>query len=359
MRNIIFAACLMLLSFASEAKEVIKGSDTRVTYIGRTETVAETVSFDWSGVTSIVTFKGTSLELEYSDSGCSYINIWIDEEPSAGNSRTVKLGESGRTTIASGLRKGVHTATIQKRTEGKEGRLSFHSFETDGTFLQSRELKERKIEFIGDSYTCGYGTESASRYDKFLAETENCNLTYAAIAGRYFDADIVLVSHSGRGIARNYNSLEPGVTMVTKYSQTYDESVEPTWNASSYTPDIVVIYLGTNDFSKGLQPSLENWTKEYGILLAKIRSNYGEEVPVLCVASKASPLMGSYVEHAVMTSGMKNVHWTSIQDTAHNDHSDLGAADHPNYSGQRKVASCIIPYISTLTGWDMPFKPYK
>ena len=359
MRNIVLTASLLLAFLTLEAKEQIKGSDPRITYVGRTEVLGESVSFDWSGVTGIITFKGTSLELEYSDSGCSYINVWIDEEPSARNGRTVRLGEEGTISIACGLKKGTHTVTIQKRTEGKEGRLCFSAFHTDGEFLQSRELKERKMEFIGDSYTCGYGTESGSRYDKFLAETENCNLTYAAIAGRYFDADITLVSHSGRGVARNYNSIEPGITMVSKYSQTYDECEEPQWNPSPFTPDIVVIYLGTNDFSKGLQPSLEKWTREYGKLLTKVRNNYGENVPILCVASKASSLMGSYVEHAVTTSGIANVHWTSIQEAAHNDGSDLGAADHPNYSGQRKVASCVIPYISTLTGWDMPFKPYE
>jgi hypothetical protein len=69
--------------------------------------------------------------------------------------------------------------------------------------------------------------------------------------------------------------------------------------------------------------------------------------------------MGDYVEHAVTESGISNVHWTSIQASAHNNENDLGAAYHPNYAGQRKVASCVIPYISTLTGWDMPFKPYE
>ena len=359
MKRMIILAALLLACPAMSAKEDMNGDDSRITYIGRTESVDGKTSFDWSGVTMIVTFSGTSLEMDCSDSGWSYLNIWVDEEPRPSSGRILRLGDDCRTTLASGLRKGNHTAVIQKRTEGKEGMITVNSFHTDGRFMQSRALKDRRIEFIGDSYTCGYGTESASRYDKFLAETENCNLTYAAIAGRYFDADIVHISHSGRGIARNYNNLEPGVTMVKKYSQTHDERETPEWDASGFVPDIVVIYLGTNDFSKNMQPSLSSWTTEYGKLLAKVRSNYGPEVPILCVASKADRLLGDYVRQAVEESGITNVHWTAIQKAAHNDGSDLGAADHPNYSGQRKVASCIIPYISTLTGWDMPFKPYE
>ena len=358
-KRIIIIINLLLASLSISAKEEVKGSDSRITYIGRTEIISDTVSFDFSGVTSIVTFHGTSLELEYSDTGCSYINVWVDEIPAATNSNTIKLGDKGTISLVSGLKKGIHTVTIQKRTEGKEGKLSYISFCTNGHFIQSRGIKDRKIEFIGDSYTCGYGTESNSRYDKFLAETENCNLTYAAIIGRYFDADISLISHSGRGIARNYNSMDPGVTMVSKYSQTFDEYTHPEWDSSAFIPNIVVIYLGTNDFSKNLQPSLEKWTEEYSRLLKQIRNNYGEEVPILCVASKASNLLADYVKHAVTSSCFNNIHWTAIQESAHNDENDLGAADHPKYSGHRKVASCIIPYISTLTGWDMPFKPYE
>lgn len=359
MKKFLALSLLLIVSHTIIAKELINGDDPRLTYIGRTHSQNNTMSFDWSGVTCIITFNGTSLDMHYSDSGCSYINVWVDTTPSAQNGTTIKLGGEGTISLAEGLKKGHHTVTIQKRTEGKEGMLNLHTFKTDGVFLQSRELKDRKIEFIGDSYTCGYGTESASRYDKFLAETENCNLTYAAIAGRYFDADITLISHSGRGIARNYNNIAPGETMTKKYSQTFDEIETPEWNASGFIPNIVVIYLGTNDFSKRIQPSLSSWIKEYKNLLIKIRNNYGEQVPILCVASKADRLLGEYVEQAVIESGIFNVHWTSIQDSAHNDSSDLGAADHPNYAGQRKVASCIIPYISTLTGWEMPFKAYE
>lgn len=125
---------------------------------------------------------------------------------------------------------------------------------------------------------------------------------------------------------------------------------------SGYKPDIVVIYLGTNDFSVGLQPTMDRWCEEYLKLLREIRAYYGENVPILCVASKANELMGDYVEEVVRRFGDKNVSWTSIQKDAHNDTTELGSAWHPNYAGHRKVALCMIPYISTLTGWDLPLK---
>ena len=59
---------------------------------------------------------------------------------------------------------------------------------------------------------------------------------------------------------------------------------------------------------------------------------------------------------AVEKSDVKNVYWTDIHDMAHNRESDLGSSSHPNHAGMRKVASCMIPYIATITGWDMPLK---
>lgn len=350
----------LLLSCLSLTAATIPGSDSKVTYMGRTLVEGSAVSFDWSGTTLRIKFSGTSLKMFCTQDGADWFNVWIDRTPVAKEDSKFKTEAGEQTvTLCSGLKKGVHTVTVQKRTEGEQGCITVTGFETDGTFLSPDEPNLRHIEFIGDSYTCGYGTESAGREDPFRPEEENCNLTYAAIIGRYFDADITLVSHSGRGIIRNYGDYDPSDTMTKKYSQVFDQHRQDIeWDASEceFTPDIVVIYLGTNDFSTGKQPSIESWCSNYRTLIGEVRRNYGEFVPILCVASKASPMMHQYVQTAAETCGYGNVHWTSIQQDAHNDVSDLGASWHPNYAGHRKVASCMIPYIATLTGWDMPFK---
>lgn len=40
-----------------------------------------------------------------------------------------------------------------------------------------------------------------------------------------------------------------------------------------------------------------------------------------------------------------------------NQTTDLGSAWHPNYSGQKKIAMSLIPYVSTVTGWELTGKP--
>lgn len=337
-------------------------SSDLINYTGRIQKSGDKVSFDWSGVTAHIKFKGTQLSMKCSDTGCDYINVWIDKVPCPVQDAVIELkGDNLEICLCNSLKRDVHDVHIQKRTEGEQGCITIDDFFTDGHILQAEGGRTRNIEFVGDSYTCGFGTEGADRDQPFRAREENCNLAYGVILGRFFDADVSLVSHSGRGISRNYDDSDPGNTMVVRYGRTFDGNPDIKWDAgkSSYKPDIVVIYLGTNDFSTGRQPALGRWCADYANLLSQIRENYGKGTPILCVASKADEKMGDYVEEAVRRSGIDNVHWTSIQAAAHNDESELGSSYHPNYKGQRKVAFCMAPYISTLTGWELPAKPLE
>ena len=337
-------------------------SDSRIEYTGRTLTEGTDVSFDWSGTYVRVRFNGPYLAMKCSDTKNSWFNLWVDKEMSPKeDSRFLIAAKDTVIVLAEGLGKGPHEVLIQKRTEGEQGRVTIHSFISEGELIQADGRKERHIEFIGDSYTCGYGTESASGNDPFLPETENCNLTYATIAARYFGADYNLVSHSGQGICRNYDDYRPGYNMPDRYSQTFDEDPDSRWTAdmAPYRPDIVVIYLCTNDFSTARQPHETIFAGRYIELLRKVKANYGEDIPILCMASNVTPFSFDYIRNACMMSGLKNVSYMGMTTNVHNHTTDLGASAHPNYKGQIKVASNIIPYISSITGWEMEEKLYK
>ena len=360
----VLGLCLTTGLSAKKAKEYKEtpASDSRIEYTGRTLVEGTDVSYDWSGVYLRVRFNGPSLAVKCSDTKNCWFNLWVDKPmgPEA-DGKFLVAAKDTVIVLAEGLGKGEHEVILQKRTEGEQGRFTVHSFLSEGEILQAAGRRERHIEFIGDSYTCGYGTESGDKDDPFLAETENCNLTYAAITSRYFGADFNLVSHSGQGIARNYDDYGQGYNMPDRYSQTFDESKETLWNAkeAAYTPDVVVIYLCTNDFSTARQPHEEIFAGRYIELLKKVKANYGEEIPILCMASNVTPFSFDYIRNACMMSGLKNVYCLGLTKGVHNYEDDLGASWHPNYQGHIKVASCMIPYISTLTGWDMEEKAYK
>ena len=365
--RIILTLVGLTISIGLSAKKVKEysetpASDTRIEYTGRTLVKGTDVSYDWSGVWFRVKFTGPYLAMKCSDTKNSWFNQWTDKEMGPQADRKFIVGAKDTLIVlAEGLGKGEHEIILQKRTEGEQGRFTVHSFVTEGEILQAEGRKPRHIEFIGDSYTCGYGTESNDRNDPFLAETENCNLTYAAIAARYFDADFNLVSHSGQGICRNYDDFRPGYNMPDRYSQTFDESKEVIWNASDapYRPDLVVIYLCTNDFSTARQPHETIFAGRYIELLKKVKANYGADMPILCLASNVTPFSFDYIRNACMMSGLSNLTYVGLTKGIHNETDELGASWHPNYKGHKKVASCMIPCISTRTGWEMEEKPYR
>lgn len=118
-----------------------------------------------------------------------------------------------------------------------------------------KAARDRVLEFVGDSFTCGYGTLSHRASDPFTPETEDCGKSYAGILSRHFGADHWIIAHSGMGVARNYGDNVPGWYMPDRYRQTFDEKKQPAWNGQAYgiKPALTAIYLATNDVSSRKQ----------------------------------------------------------------------------------------------------------
>ena len=224
MKKLLFLAAMMLLTTTVFA-ETIPANDSRVTYVGRTLVEGTDVSFDWTATYFRIAFSGKSLTMRASDTKWdadaekaatrhNYYNVWIDSPTSAEPHRIIEV--AGNDTVIELIdpdylkksRRAVHEVIVQKRTEGEQGKTTIHAFATDakGQFFPAEKLRERQLEFIGDSYTCGYGIDALSRKERFSPETENASRSYAGIVSRYFGADYVAIAHSGMGIARNYNS---------------------------------------------------------------------------------------------------------------------------------------------------------
>lgn len=369
--TVTLCALALNIAFQASARNTsVPASDSRITWVGRTLASNDgSVSFDWSATYARISFEGNELAIKASDTHKNYFNVWIDKPMAAepdkvisveGKEKTITLADKGDFKKMYGKKSpDTHTVIIQKRTEGEQGRTTVKEFITDGELTQAEGLKERMIEFIGDSYTCGYGTENSVSADPYKPETQNSSKTYAAIVARYFDCDFVTVSHSGQGVVRNYDDAIKGTNMTVRYSQTFDEDKGSVWEAgaSGFSPALTVIYLGTNDFSTGKQPSKGLFISTYIELMRKVKANYGEAHPILCVASKCDEELFDYVREAVAACGLTGISYSGFFNGIHYDNdSELGASWHPNYKAHKKLAYALIPYISTLTGWEIQDK---
>lgn len=359
MKRLFLLALLLTGARGLAAREYTEfpAASPQIRYVGRTLVTDDGVSFDWSGTSFECRFTGRSFAVRVSDTKKNYYNLTVDGVPAG----TVALcGRDSLIVLASGLGRGEHTLRMQKRTEGEQGRTTLHAVRLDrgGRLLDAPPAPGRHIEFIGNSLTCGYGTEGLSADEPFKAETENCDKSFSCIIARYFGADCTLISHSGQGAARNYGyerSTSP-VTMADRIGRTFDTDETRAWNFadSPYRPDIVVINLGTNDFSTPPHPTREEFRAAYLQILATLRGAYGDRTPILCVAPGVEEPAFAYIREICDEAPYPNLAFAAVLPGYCNDGSDLGSSAHPNYTGQRKMAMLLIPYVSTLTGWSIP-----
>ncbi len=353
--SLMFATDLL---FAEGYRE-LPASTPEIAYTGRIKKGNNgSVSFNWSGTYLEFKFYGEYCAVKVSDTKKNFYNLFIDGEE---RGVITTFGKDSIIVLAQSLPIGEHSVKLQKRTEGEQGTTTLHSFIIDkqGYMMPNNKKRFRHIEFIGNSITCGYGTEGIVKNEPFRPETENCNLAYGAIISRFFDADYTFISHSGRGAARNYGDTVTlsAVTMRDLMMGTFDENIKDTWNFRDYTPQLVVINLGSNDFSTRPHPSKDEFVGEYKKIIKNIRSKYGD-IKILCVAPPKGDAF-DYIREMVSSYKDSNIAFAAYLNGVYNLTNDLGASGHPNYRGQIKIAMTLIPHISSLMGWDMEDKVIK
>ncbi len=347
---------------APAAKSYRADDADAVRIVGRTLVQPDgSVSFDWSGVYAETVVDGAkAVDLHASGTGKNYFDVTVDGRP-AGQIKVASADTVIR--VASNLPKGRHTIAIRKRTEGETGRTTFHSFELpQGGTMTATAPRGRHIEFIGNSLSAGFGTDSNDPRAPFTPETESCNLAYSTIVPRYFDADYTIIAHSGRGAVRNYgDSVRVSRNaMRHKFLQTFDEDTTVRWTFEGYRPDLVVINLGANDFSTEPHPYRSEFVNAYSEIIDSIMAKYGPETPILSVMPYAidaqiEPMFADIMER----NSKANIHFIRMPMDYLNWDNDRGAVWHPNYQGQKKMAMMLIPYVATITGWDFPTKPVE
>ncbi len=98
-----------------------------------------------------------------------------------------------------------HNLTIYKTTEAHSGNILFAGTTAKLTSITSK--KKKKIEFIGDSITCGAASDASDvPCDKGeYFDHHNGYYAYGPTLSRAIDVDYLLSSVSGYGIYRNWN----------------------------------------------------------------------------------------------------------------------------------------------------------
>jgi len=261
MRSLILAAVLAL------ATPVLAQTPLPLNIGGRVAPAAGgSYDFGWPGVYFEGRFTGPSVEVAV-DTGAEHLAVSID------GVRRAELTKSGETRLKlDHLGPGEHVVRLDRLTESQSGSSRFEGFFVGP---QGKPLappsRPRRIEFIGDSHTVGYGVLSASRdcTESQVHDLTDTSLAFGPTLAARLDADYRIVAFSGRGVVRNYNGVAAGEPLPALFPRLIPGQAEPRVAANDpWRPDIVVVGLGTNDFSTPLHAG-EAWADE-----AALRKDY-------------------------------------------------------------------------------------
>lgn len=219
----------------------------------------------------------------------------------------------------------------------------------------------RKIEFIGDSITCGYGIEGVWNESTFNTREENPWEAYAATTARNLDADYHLICWSGNGVLSGWTEtgeINNECLMPELYEYT-DLALEKAlglmayekWDSQSFEADCVVVNLGTNDasYTRGDKVRIKAFGQYYYRFLKRIR----EKQPTAFIVCSLG-VMGAdlYPEIEAQVQCFKEENQdeqiTTILYPVQEEKDGIGTDWHPSKLTQKKLAQYLTNKLKDL-----------
>lgn len=309
----------------------------------------------WPGTYFEARFKGTEVHLRLKDS-VNKFNIYVDGQKVATPDRPgegdIVLGPFSDT---------EHAIRAEKLTEAAWTSAQFTGFfvSNPANVLPAPHPLPREIEFIGDSYTVGYGNTSRTRDcpGEQVWATTNTQLAFGPLTAKHFNADYRINAISGRGIVRNYNGGD-GLHLPQAYPYTVAPQIVET---ADWHPQIIVIGLGTNDFTTPLHGG-EVWTtrdelhsdyeQTYVEFVQTLRAQNPQAFFILMATDQANGEIQSEVKKvlaALRAAGESRIDFLPMNGLS------FGGCDwHPTTADDAQVATSLIAFIDAKPDlWEL------
>ncbi len=230
-------------------------------------------TMSWGDSTVVARFTGTQVTVNLTrpaTNNNSYFDVAIDGKVVG------TLDPTLSTYTAGSLSAGNHEVRLMKRNEADYGTAQFTGFTlgAGGTFL-APIAPTRRIEFIGDSISNGYGDLGGTNANcKGVFSNEDTTQAYGPQAANQLNADVMISAWSGKGVIEN-NDTSTTDLLPQIWTRADPTDTTSAWDFTTFQPDVVVVNLGTNDFSNGIVDATQ-FDTAYGTFLAAIRSKYAK-----------------------------------------------------------------------------------
>ena len=298
----------------------------------------------WSNSGVEFKFKGTRAEFyfnEYWDSQGAYVKLFADKS----ETKHALFGKASKIIFES-ENDTTHTLKLLRISAG-DVYLVLNKIRIYGKqpeFLTPDAEKELKIEFIGDSITCGYGVMAPKDQTVYVTSEEDSTMTYAYMTSEILNADLRTVSISGQGVCNN-----AGGEKGTVFSEIFDMKLRhhTGYDHSTWTPDVVVLNCGTNDVPGGT--TLDEMYKESGLLVDKVRKAY-KDAKIIWTFGMMNDKFHETFNQMVKDKneeGDKNVYYLPL-DKISAEKNEIGGNGHPNTNASVKVSKKLSEFIMKI-----------
>lgn len=339
----------------------------------------------WSGTSVSMSFEGTSVKAilrksaNTSGTDSSWYKIFVDGKHIK-DIAFKDYNSAADILLAEGLSAGVHSVTLYKRTEAMFGSQAFCGFSYNGSnAVPELKVPARKLEFIGNSITCGYGVLDDCKVNTTTWGLDNCPAfsttgedhfaTYAAQTAQSLEAQNQSLCWSGRGVYRNNTGFGSGPTMPLQWKfaaplqQYADSNTAATWDFKRYVPNAVIIGLGTNDFAPGVPPEAD-FVKAYVDFVKDIKTKYGAGTPVVLLhgpmmsdtypaGQQAATTLSNYLDKVIAQTSPESVFKLVLTPTKSLEFG-VGSDWHPNVKQNELNASELVTKLRSILAWNEP-----
>jgi len=221
----------------------------------------------WPGNGFALSFEGTTLSTTLTDSGEGIMDLFVNGKESR---LDLDPGTNTYTLIDSSVVKRF-TVKLTRRTEVFDtGLFVLEAVKADGK-IKPIKVSDREILFLGDSITAGFGLRGDTKDCDYRPETNAPMNSYASLTADQFGAERQIIAISGRGVIHNWNGNQAPVMPLQIDSALPDNGGK--WDHNLFKPDVVVVALGTNDWSV-INPGEEKFRQGYERMLRDLRVRF-------------------------------------------------------------------------------------
>ena len=267
-----------------------------IQYTGRIDFRNNAMPRFWSpGVYITIKFSGQEIICAIKDQELwgknhNYLEIILDNEK-----KRIQTKYKTNYVIVNNLKDTIHTLTICKNTESNIGYLEFGGVFCK-TLLKPAAKPVHKIEFIGNSITCGASSDmSEIPCGKGVWQDQhNAYMAYGSVTARALNAQWHLSAVSGIGLIHSCCNMNIIMPPVFDKIDMRGDSIP--WDFKRYQPDVVTVCLGQND---GIQDSTV-FCKAYIDFVNKLRAHYPKAKIVLLTSPMADEKLKAVLKNQII-----------------------------------------------------------